>query len=272
PSCNRFSILTELSFLQIDAFADRPFSGNPAVVYRPGDPLDAELMQRIAREMNVSETCFLVPSDEGFQLRWFTPTVEVDLCGHATLAAAHGLWTEWGHQGENICFQTLSGTLTAVSANDLIWLDFPLEPVEETPIPNEVAAALTVKPAYVGRNRLDYLAELGSEAAVRSISPDLAMLKKLPVRGLIVTARAHETKGADFVSRYFAPYFGIDEDPVTGSAHCALGPYWTERLGKQELLGYQASDRGGWVRVNVRGDRVDIGGKAVTVAQGTLRV
>ena len=229
-------------------------------------------MQRIAREMNVSETSFLVQRDDRFQLRWFTPTTEVDLCGHATLAAAHGLWNEWGFDGENTRFETLSGTLTACRRDGLIWLDFPSETADETVMPDQLAAALPVKPIYVARNRLDYLVELTSESEVRSICPDLAMLKTLPSRGLIVTARAEETKGADFVSRYFAPYFGIDEDPVTGSAHCALGPFWEERLEKQHLLGYQASDRGGWVRVKVRGDRVDIGGKAVTVAQGTLRV
>ena len=229
-------------------------------------------MQRIAREMNVSETCFLVPRDDGFHLRWFTPTTEVDLCGHATLAAAYGLWSEWGFDGESIHFETLSGTLTARRRDGLIWLDFPSETADGAVMPDQLAAAVPVKPIYVARNRLDYLVELKSESEVRSICPDLVMLKALPFRGLIVTARAEETKEADFVSRYFAPYFGIDEDPVTGSAHCALGPFWAGRLEKQELLGYQASDRSGWVHVNVRGDRVDIGGKAVTVAQGTLRV
>lgn len=263
--------MPEIQFVQVDAFAERAFGGNPAVVCRPGDALDAGLMQQIAREMNVSETCFLVPTDDRFGLRWFTPKTEVDLCGHATLAAAHCLWTEWAFSGPMIQFDTLSGLLTARRRERLIWLDFPTEAPEETVMPDKLAAALTCDVKGVARNRLDYLIELESEEEVRSIRPDLRILASLAFRGLIVTAPA-DTTGADFVSRYFAPYFGIDEDPVTGSTHCALGPYWSERLGKDELTGYQASERGGWVRVRILSDRVEIGGQAVTVMRGTLSV
>lgn len=264
--------MPKLSFLQVDAFADRAFAGNPAVVCQPGDALDPELMQRIATEMNVSETCFLVPRDDGFDLRWFTPKAEVDLCGHATLAAAHSLWAEWGFAGEAIRFETLSGLLTARRRSELIWMDFPSETPEEVALPDKLAAALSGKPIVVARNRLDYLVEVESESEVHAMRPDLTILRTLQFRGLIVTARARPTSEADFVSRYFAPSFGIDEDPVTGSAHCALGPYWRDRLGKSELIGYQASERGGWVRVRVHGDRVEIGGNAVIVARGTLSV
>lgn len=262
----------EIHFVQIDAFAREAFRGNPAVVCRPGPPLDADLMQSIAREMNVSETCFLVPLDNGYNLRWFTPRTEVDLCGHATLAAAFALWNEWGESSEEIIFHSLSGRLTARRSDDVIWLDFPAEPVEATDMPDRLAAAIPATPRHVARNRLDFFVELDSEDDVRVLKPDLPMVASLENRGVIVTAVADKTDGADFVSRYFAPFFGIDEDPVTGSTHCALGPYWADRLEKSELVGYQVSERGGWVKVRVNGDRVALGGSAVLVVRGTLSV
>jgi len=262
----------QIHFVQIDAFARNAFEGNPAVVCKPGEALEADLMQSIAREMNVSETCFLVPRSEGYNLRWFTPRTEVDLCGHATLAAAYALWNEWGENAPDIVFESLSGRLTAKRSQELIWLDFPAERVDATQMPDRLAAAIPSTPIHVARNRLDFLVELVSEDEVRDLKPDLPMVASLENRGVIVTAVADRTEGADFVSRYFAPYFGIDEDPVTGSTHCALGPFWGERLGKSEVVGYQASERGGWVKVRVNEDRVALGGSAVLVARGTLSV
>ncbi len=258
-----------LRFVQVDAFTAHSFSGNPAVIFEPGPEVDAKLMQNIALEMNVSETAFLVPQATGYNLRWFTPADEVDLCGHATLAAAHALWTVWGEEGEAIKFETLSGELGATREGDTIWLDFPAEPVSGIEI-LDIHEALGLEPRFTGRNRMDYLAELESESEVRGVSPDLRMIQDLGFRGLIVTARSDEGSEADFVSRFFAPGLGVDEDPVTGSAHCALGPYWASKLGRLDLVGYQVSSRGGTVRVRVRDDRVDLGGSAVTVFRGEL--
>ena len=256
---------------QVDAFADRPFAGNPAAVCVLSSPGDPEWMQQVAREMNLAETAFLVRRRDGFDLRWFTPTVEVDLCGHATLASAHVLWEE-GHlnPAETARFHTKSGVLTASRQASLIWLDFPATPAQPAPTPIELELGLAecgIK--YVGLTSFDYLVELESEAAVRSLVPDLNALAQLPVRGVIVTARSADGSH-DFVSRFFAPAAGVPEDPVTGSAHCGLGPYWADRLGKNELVGYQASPRGGTVRVRVEGDRAHLGGQAITVLRGEL--
>jgi predicted PhzF superfamily epimerase YddE/YHI9 len=257
---------------QVDAFTDRPFAGNPAAVcFLPG-PAEERWMQDVAREMNLAETAFLHPEDGGYRLRWFTPAVEVELCGHATLASAHVLW-ETGRlpAGETARFQTLSGLLTAGRDGDWIELDFPArvaDPVEPPPVLLDVMGA---RPVFVGRSRYDYFLEMPDEDAVRAAAPDLQAIRPLPVRGVIVTARG-SSNPFDFVSRFFAPGAGIDEDPVTGSAHCTLAPYWAERFGKDELMGYQASARGGVVRVRVMGDRVRLGGQAVTVLQGGLRV
>jgi PhzF family phenazine biosynthesis protein len=251
--------------VQVDAFTDRPFAGNPAAVCVLDAPADAEWMQRVALEMNLSETAFLVRRDDGFDLRWFTPAAEVELCGHATLASAHVLWED-GHlaAGETARFFTASGTLTAEQRDDWIELDFPAEPAEPCPLPAGLEAALGAEPTWVGHNRFDYLVELATEAEVRSLAPDVAALERIDARGFVVTSPA-TTAPFDFVSRFFAPHVGIAEDPVTGSAHCCLGPYWADKLGKRELVGYQASKRGGVVRVRPEGERVKLLGQAVIV-------
>jgi PhzF family phenazine biosynthesis protein len=231
-------------------------------------------MQDVAREMNLSETAFLHPEEGAYRLRWFTPAVEVELCGHATLASAHVLW-EAGRlgAGETARFQTLSGLLTADRRGEWIELDFPARTAEPVELPAGILEALGIEaePLFLGKSRYDYLLELPEEDAVRAMAPDFQALRSLPVRGIIVTARGTGNP-FDFVSRFFAPGSGVDEDPVTGSAHCTLAPYWTARLGRDELLAYQASARGGVVRVRVVGERVRLGGQAVTVLQGGLRV
>ncbi|MFB3904031.1 MAG: PhzF family phenazine biosynthesis protein [Acidobacteriota bacterium] len=259
------------AIVQVDAFTDVPFKGNPAGVCVLDEPRDAAWMQLVAREMNLSETAFLVRRGTGFHLRWFTPAVEVELCGHATLASAHVLWED-GHlpRGARAEFETLSGKLWASQRGDWIELDFPADfpqPVEPSPLLAEGLGVQSFR--YTGRDGFDYFCELESEAIVRKLQPDFKLLKQAGPRGVIVTARA-DTKEFDFVSRFFAPAYGVDEDPVTGSAHCTLGPYWASRLGKNDVVGYQASARGGVVRVGVRGDRVLIGGQAVTVLRGEL--
>lgn len=255
----------------VDAFADSPFSGNPAGVCLLDRPAPAEWMQGLAREMNLSETAFLVSGEECFGLRWFTPSVEVDLCGHATLASAHVLWSEGlASPDEVLRFETASGRLSAAPGKQgLIWLDFPAEPGHPLPVPEGLSEALRARILGAQRNRMDYLVELENEEAVLSLEPNLARIKALGGRGLIVTSRA-QRPGADFVSRFFAPAAGIDEDPVTGSAHCFLGPYWAKKLQSQELTGYQASARGGTVLVQVDGARVRLGGRAVTIVSGEL--
>jgi PhzF family phenazine biosynthesis protein len=260
-----------LTITQVDAFADRPFAGNPAAVCILEQPGDEAWMQLVAREMNLSETAFLVKRGPGYDLRWFTPTVEVDLCGHATLASAHILW-EQGHlkPGEIASFQTRSGALTAKKKGTWIEMDFPATPAKPDVASREdVESALGTKARNVGRTRFDYFVEVESEDAVRSLSPDFTKIGRLQMRGLIVTSAASGTD-CDFVSRFFAPAAGVDEDPVTGSAHCCLGPFWKERLGRDNLIGYQASARGGFVRTRCEGDRVLISGQAVTVMRGEL--
>jgi PhzF family phenazine biosynthesis protein len=252
----------------VDAFAHAPFTGNPAAVCPLESPRDEGWMQRVAMEMNLSETAFFWPESDGFRLRWFTPAVEVSLCGHATLASAHVLWeTERLNENSAARFRTLSGDLTAKKRGEEIELNFPAKPIEAVAAPDGLAQALGVAMRFVGRNSMDYLVELESEATVRELKPDTTRLATLPVRGVIVTARSSEPR-FDFVSRFFAPAAGVPEDPVTGSAHCALGPFWAERLGKTELLGYQASRRGGIVRVAVADQRVLLRGRAITTLRG----
>ncbi|MBI4737950.1 MAG: PhzF family phenazine biosynthesis protein, partial [candidate division NC10 bacterium] len=219
---------------------------------------------------NLSETAFLVDRGEHYELRWFTPAVEVDLCGHATLASAHVLW-EAGYLNpdERARFSTRSGLLTAERKGEWIELDFPAEREERVTAPANLGRALGDTPKYVGKNRFDYLVEVDSEETVRSLKPDLALLGEIPARGFMVTSRA-STQGFDFVSRFFAPRAGINEDPVTGSAHCCLGPFWSTRLKKNECVAHQASARGGVVRVRLSGNRVYLGGQAVTVLRGEL--
>jgi len=260
--------------VQVDAFTSTPFAGNPAAVCILPAARDASWMLQVAREMNLAETAFLHPraagAEPGFELRWFTPTVEVDLCGHATLASAHVLW-ETGRLGaaDTARFHTRSGLLTAARQGEWIELNFPATPDEPVEAPPGLIEALGVAARYVGKSRFDYLIELDDEAAVRAVRPDFGRLRAFPARGAIVTSRAADP-GVDFVSRYFAPAFGIDEDPVTGSTHCCLAPFWSARLGKQTFLAHQVSDRGGVLKVTVDGDRVRLGGQAVTVLRGEL--
>jgi PhzF family phenazine biosynthesis protein len=257
--------------IQVDAFADRAFTGNPAAVCILPAPREEGWMQSVAAEMNLSETAFLHAEEDGWRLRWFTPEVEVDLCGHATLATAHVLWED-GHlpAGETARFHTRSGLLTARRAGEWIELDFPAKPILDAPAPDGLAAALGVEPVYVGRSHFDVLVEVASEAEVRGLKPDLGRVAAVEARGVIVTARAEGGAGYAFVSRFFAPRAGVAEDPVTGSAHCVLAPYWAAKLGRNELVGFQASRRGGTVRVRAAGDRVLLGGRAVTVLRGEL--
>lgn len=266
--------MTPVACLQIDAFADRPYSGNPAAVCLLEEDRDSRWMQAVAAEMNLSETAFVRRAGDGFDLRWFTPAVEVDLCGHATLAAAHALWSEARVPGDReIRFRTRSGVLTAARRGDLIELDFPATVAGPAKLAaGEISAlgsALGVEPEQVARSAFDFLVVVGSEDAVRGLQPDFLRLRELATRGVIVTS-ASDDPGFDFVSRFFAPGVGIDEDPVTGSAHCCLGPYWSERLGKPEMRAFQASSRGGAVNVRVSGERVLLGGNAVTVFKGEL--
>jgi len=255
----------------VDAFTDRPFGGNPAAVCRLDRPRDATWMQQFAAEMNLAETAFVVREPDGFGLRWFTPAVEVDLCGHATLATAHILWTEGVVPAdESIDFHTRSGTLGASLRDGLIELDFPAEPAVEVAAPHGLAEALGTSLLWTGRNRMDFIVEVAGEQELRGIVPDLAPIAKLDARGLIVTCHGDGTE-YDFLSRFFAPQSGIAEDPVTGSAHCCLGPFWAARLNRSNLVGFQASSRGGEVRVTMNGPRVVLGGRAVTIYSGTLR-
>jgi PhzF family phenazine biosynthesis protein len=254
----------------VDAFTAEPFAGNPAAVcLLPGDRPD-DWLQRVAAEMNLSETAFLQLLADGFRLRWFTPKAEVDLCGHATLAAAHVLWQEGrAAPDQPIQFHTRSGILRAFRREDLIELDFPLLHEEPASAPAGLAAALSATPRYVGRSRFDYLLEVDSEATLRQLRPDIRRLAALPVRGLIVTARSSRPE-FDFVSRFFAPAVGVDEDPATGSAHCCLAGYWRKHLHKDSFTAYQASTRGAVVRVRIVGERVFLGGQGVTIARGAL--
>jgi PhzF family phenazine biosynthesis protein len=257
-----------MRLLQIDAFTAEPFRGNPAAVCLLDRERTAEWMHSVAAEMNLSETAFLLPRDGGWSLRWFTPAVEVDLCGHATLASAHALW-ELGESDPLLRFHTRSGVLTARRDGEWIELDFPVKPEERVDPPADLLAALGIRePRYVGRNLFDYIVEVESPDAVRACDPDQRALRQIQVRGVIVTARGEGEY--DFVSRFFAPGSGIDEDPATGSAHCCLAPYWSARLGKTEMLAYQASPRGGVLRIRLEGDRVKLGGRAVTVLRGEL--
>jgi PhzF family phenazine biosynthesis protein len=263
------------AIVQVDAFTDTPFAGNPAAVCVLTEPKSDRWMQQVAMEMNLSETAFLTQQEDGFHLRWFTPAVEVPLCGHATLASAHVLWTE-GHlpADQEARFQTQSGLLTAKLQGDWIELNFPAQLMKAVAAPPELLKALGINPLDESRysvraNQSDYLVEVASEQAVRQMQPDFVQLKTMSIQGVIVTSLAPGS-GYDFVSRYFAPGVGINEDPVTGYAHCCLAPYWQERLQKTEFLAYQASARGGVVKVRCAGDRVILSGQAVTIMRGEL--
>ena len=255
---------------QVDAFTSVPFAGNPAAVCVLSEPRDDVWMQQVAREMNLAETAFLRTRSDGFDLRWFTPTVEIDLCGHATLASAHVLW-ETGQLAstETARFHTRSGLLTAVRRGDWIELDFPATP--DTPVdpPSGLLEALGVTPLYVGKSAFDYLVRVDSEDAVFNVQPDFGSLRRIGSRGVIVTSTSR-TGACDFVSRFFAPAAGIDEDPVTGSAHCCLAPFWSRVLNKDDFVARQISARGGVLKVRLQGNRVCLSGQAITVLRGEL--
>lgn len=256
--------------IQVDAFTDKPYHGNPAAVCLLSTPMDDAWLRNVANEMNLSETAFLLPEKDQWRLRWFTPTVEVDLCGHATLASAHVLWELGKLKREQPArFITRSGLLTATAADGWIELDLPADAAEETDAPAELVEALHTPIVHTAQGKFDYLVEVESEALVRALAPDIRLLGELTTRGICVTAPA-TTKGFDFVSRFFAPGAGIAEDPVTGSAHCMLGPWWARRLGRDTMTAAQVSERGGVVRVHVGPERVRLSGQAVTVLRGEL--
>jgi PhzF family phenazine biosynthesis protein len=265
-----------MRLFQVDAFAERSFTGNPAAVCLVEGTADDDWMQSVAMEMNLSETAFLSRTGDGvYGLRWFTPAAEVDLCGHATLASAHVLWDEKIEGREPLTFETRSGLLTAVAVGDgLIQLDFPADPPEVAygggPFSDGLAAVLGAPVSSVHRGRFDLLVELADAESVRRLAPDFRALAGYDARGVIVTAPGDGLDGADFVSRCFYPAMGVDEDPVTGSAHCTLAPFWCTRFGRPSLVGRQASPRGGRVGVELSGDRVLLTGRAVTVLRGEL--
>lgn len=259
-----------LRIVQVDAFTDRPFAGNPAAVCVLPAPRDDAWMASVAAEMNLSETAFLVPRDDGWDLRWFTPTVEVDLCGHATLASAHVLWESGAlAKDARARFHTKSGLLTADLRGDFIELDFPSRPPVASDAPEGLAAALGTTLVATSMSRGDVVVDVASEPVVRGLTPDFSRLLRVPARGIIVTAKS-DSPSYDIVSRFFIPSQGINEDPVTGSAHCCLAPHWVPRLGKDDFIAHQASARGGVIRVGLRGERVLLGGQAVTVLAGDL--
>ena len=261
---------------QVDAFADAPFTGNPAAVCVLDEYPSDNWLQSVASEMNLSETAFVVPDaePESFRLRWFTPMAEVDLCGHATLASAHVLLEQQTVSGQRIRFQTRSGELVCEQRGKQIMLDFPATPIVEgvnRTLADEVRLSLGIESAEVMRSKFDMVVVVDRPEIVRNLRPDFGRMKLLSTRGVIVTAKSHD-EAVDFVSRFFAPLHQIDEDPVTGSAHCCLAPYWAEKLGKRKLIGYQDSQRGGTVHCEVDGNRIKLSGTAVTVLQGRLMV
>lgn len=258
----------KLEIFQVDAFSDRPFGGNPAAVVPLKAWLDDKTMLAIAAENNLAETAFFVANGDGFDLKWFTPEVEMDLCGHATLASAFVLWDQLGFDGPQIKFNTRSGLLIVAKQGDRLVLDFPSRPAEPCEVPEGLAAALGGTPSNLLKAR-DYLAVYESEADVRALLPDFRAIKDLGVHAVIVTAPG---ESSDFVSRFFAPSVGVDEDPVTGSAHCTLIPYWAERLDRNELFARQVSKRGGELHCSIDGDRVKIAGHAVLYLKGEIYV
>lgn len=258
----------ELRLFQVDAFADRVFEGNPAAVVPLDEWLDDALLQAIAGENNLSETAFFVATGDAFRLRWFTPESEVDLCGHATLATAHVLFEHLGHTGDEIVFASRSGELRVRRGDDGLELDFPAGTCREIGIPSGMHEAFGIRPrqAFEGS---DCMLVFGSESEIRSLSPDFRALQRVPGRGIIATAPGDD---CDFVSRCFFPKLHVDEDPVTGSAHCQMAPYWAQRLGRHELVARQVSARGGTVRCRVVGERVRLAGRAVDFFEGTIRL
>lgn len=257
----------QLDFHQVDAFTDRPFAGNPAMVYRLDAWLADELMQKIAAEHNLSETAFLVNEADGWRIRWFTPTAEVPLCGHATLASAHVQFEVFGEPGQSLEFNSQSGPLRVFREEGRLALDFPAQPPSEAGSTVELEQALGLPVVDALNTQAHLLVLLESEYAVRSCSPDFAALARLPYLGVIVTARGEDH---DFVSRFFAPAIGLNEDPVTGATHCSLIPYWSQRLNKLQMHAYQCSARGGELWCRLEGDRVRIAGQARLIASGRM--
>jgi PhzF family phenazine biosynthesis protein len=258
----------KIDLYQIDAFARRVFAGNPAAVCPLAAWPDDRLLQAIAEENNLSETAFFVPAHRGFQLRWFTPAAEVDLCGHATLAAAHVLFEILGFKGPSIVFATRSGELIVERQGELLVMDFPARPPHPCAAPEALLAALGQTPVEVLAAD-DYLVIFADEETVRTLTPDLLLLAQLDLRGVCISAPGREV---DFVSRFFAPKLGVPEDPVTGSAHCELAPYWAARLGKERLHARQVSRRGGEVHCELRGERVTLAGSAVTYMKAQVTI
>jgi PhzF family phenazine biosynthesis protein len=257
----------KLRYHQVDAFTDELFHGNPAGVCPLAKWLPAAAMQKIAMENNQAETAFYVRGSVRYHIRWFTPAVEVDLCGHATLAAAHVIFSVDGFPGPAIEFDSRSGVLVVRREGDLLTLDFPADSPSLVAPPRDLIEALGAAPREAYKGKTDYLLVYSSQGDIERMRPDFGLLARTPARGVIVTAPGD---AVDFVSRFFAPQVGINEDPVTGSAHCCLAPYWAPRIGKVEMLAYQASPRGGVVRVKAAGSRVRLGGQAVTVLRGEL--
>jgi PhzF family phenazine biosynthesis protein len=258
-----------ISFYQVDAFTDRLFGGNPAGVCPVDQWLPDETMQKIAMENNVSETAFFIRKGDGFHIRWFTPKVEVALCGHATLASAHIIFQNLGFQGETISFESRSGILKVSREGELLILDFPANMPVRTSLPDDFVQALNITPIQCHRGKDDYLLLYKSQREIEALIPDFRKLEKVDARAVIVTAPGEKV---DFVSRFFGPRVGVDEDPVTGSAHTVLIPFWAEKLGKKEMKALQLSRRGGTLYCRLRGDRVDIGGKAITYLKGEITV
>ncbi|MFZ3033033.1 MAG: PhzF family phenazine biosynthesis protein [Parvibaculum sp.] len=259
---------------QVDAFAERPFEGNPAAVV----PLDAfpadDLMQTIAAENNLSETAFVVPDGDAYQLRWFTPAVEVPLCGHATLATAHVLFSHLGHAAPEIHFETRSGRLTVMREGDKLAMDFPTNMPKPSPMPEHIEEVLRARPLIAMKASNFLMVVFGSAAEVAALDPDMAMLKRFQLsrqgEATICTAEGEAGSGVDFVSRMFAPAKGIDEDPVTGSAHCVTVPYWAKKLGRSDLVARQISARGGTLWSSHAGDRVIMRGKCADYMKGEI--
>jgi PhzF family phenazine biosynthesis protein len=264
--------MSTIPFWQIDAFSDRPFGGNPAAVCWLEQPADELWMQQVAAEMNLAETAFVRRLSEGFELRWFTPTIEVDLCGHATLASAHALWTSGlVPAGKPIPFHTRSGVLTCTQTDNWIELDFPATPAKSIHLPMGLAEALGAAPREVLQSKFDFVAVFDAPSVLRRLRPDFRALATFAVRGVIATTHSDDGR-FDFLARFFGPASGIDEDPATGSAYCSLAPYWSPLLAKQQLTAYQASARGGIIRCRVNEDRVILAGNATTVCRGELLV
>lgn len=257
-----------IPYYQVNAFTGETFGGNPAGVCPLQEWLPDELLQRIAAENNLSETAFFIREDDFFHLRWFTPATEMDLCGHATLASAFVLFSQLGHTQDTVMFQTRSGLLKATRRSDLIELDFPSRPPVACPLPDDLLRGLGRKPVEVLKSR-DYLAVFSTQAEVAALVPNMDLLSKLESLGIIVTAPGDDV---DLVSRFFAPRAGVPEDPVTGSSHCTLIPFWAQRLAKTQLSARQISRRGGRLHCRLLGDRVGIGGQAVIYSRGELEI